>query len=195
MDSDEIRYLLGNCFHLKYYFYVVFAADNFPKLTRKWFVVVNASSAQYEGSHWIVVLFHENKVYLADPLGLPIQNYQILYSRLVQFYNEITQVVNLKLVQNQNSKLFGLFCIYIVHVMFGYEYPLMLNMNDLHFCADCMRRVCESKIELRLSIADKISKKFLELSKIFRRTFKHCFNHFLLLFNSLYHSLGLFLIF
>ena len=74
--------------------------------------------------------FHENKVYLADSLGLPIQNYQILYSRLVQFYNEVTQVLNLKLVQNQNSKLCGLFCIYNAHMMFGYEYPLMLNMND-----------------------------------------------------------------
>ena len=131
MDSDEIRYLLGKSIHLKYYFYGVFAADNFPKLTRKSFVVVNASPAQYEGSHWMVILFHENKVYLADPLGLPIQNYQILYSRLVQFYNEITQVLKFKSVQNQNSKLCGLFCIYIAHVMFGYEYPLMLNMNDI----------------------------------------------------------------
>ena len=102
MDSDEIRYLLGKCIHLKYYFCRIFAADNFPKLTRKWFVVVNASPAQYKGSHWMVILFHEYKVYLADPLGLPLQNYQILYSRLLQFYNEVTQVLKLKPVQNQN---------------------------------------------------------------------------------------------
>ena len=113
------------------FFYGVFAADNFPKLTRKRFVVVNASPAQYEGSQWMVILFHENKVYLADPLGLPIQNYQILYSRLVQFYNEVTQVLKLKPFQNQNSKLCGLFCIYIAPAMFGYEYPLLLNMNDI----------------------------------------------------------------
>ena len=75
-------------------------------------------------------LFHENKVYMADPLGFPIQNYQILYSRLIQFSNEVTQVFKLKPVQNQNSKLCRLFCIYIAHVMFGYEYPLLLNMND-----------------------------------------------------------------
>ena len=30
MDSDEIRYMLGKCIHLKYFFYGVFAADNFP---------------------------------------------------------------------------------------------------------------------------------------------------------------------
>ena len=52
MDSDELRYLLGKCIHLKHYFYGVFA------------------------------LFCE------------------------------------------------LFCVYIEHVMFGYKYPLMLNMND-----------------------------------------------------------------
>ena len=109
MDSDEIRYLLGKCIHLNYCFYGVFAADNFPKLTREGFIIVNASPPQYEGSHWMVILFHENKVYLADTLGIPIQNYQILYSRLIQLYNELTQVLKLKPVQSQNSKFCGLF--------------------------------------------------------------------------------------
>ena len=130
MDSDEIRYLLGKCIHLKHYFYGVFAADNFPKLTREGFIIVNASPSQHGGSHWMVLLFHKNKVYLADPLGIRIQKYQLLYCRLLKFYNEVTQILKLKPVQNQNSKLCGLFCIYIAHVMFGYEYPLMLNMND-----------------------------------------------------------------
>ena len=61
MDSGEIRYLLGKCTHLKYYSYGVFAADNFPKLTREGFIIVNASPAQYEGSHWMVILFHKKK--------------------------------------------------------------------------------------------------------------------------------------
>ena len=78
----------------------------------------------------MVILFHENKVYLADALGIPIQNYQLLYCRLLKFYNEVTQILKLKPIQNQNSKLCGLFCIYMTHVMFGYEYPLMLNMSD-----------------------------------------------------------------
>ena len=77
----------------------------------------------------MVILFHEDKVYLVDPPEIPIQNYQKIYSRLVQFYNEVTQVLKLKPVQNQNSKLCGLFCIYNSHVMFGYEYLLLLNMN------------------------------------------------------------------
>ena len=108
MDSDEIRCLLGKCIHLKYCLYGVFAAENFPKLTREGFIIVNASPAQYEGSHLMVNLFYENKVYIADPLGIPIQNYQIFYSRLTKIYNEVTRVLKLKPVQNQNSKLCGL---------------------------------------------------------------------------------------
>ena len=54
----------------------------------------------------------------------------IIVCRLLKFYNEVTQILKVKPVQNQNSKLCGLFCIYIAHVMFAYEYPLMLNMND-----------------------------------------------------------------
>ena len=81
----------------------------------------------------MVLLIHQNNVYLADPLEIPKQNYQRLYSRLVRFYNEFTQVLKLRPVQNQNSKLCGLLCIYIAHVMFDYKYPLLLNMknNDL----------------------------------------------------------------
>ena len=130
MDKDEICYLLQKCIHLKYYFYGVFAADIFPKLTREGFIIVNASPAQYEGSYWMVILFHENKVCLADPCGIPIQNYQLLHCRLVKIYKEVTQILKHKRIQNQNSKLCGIFCIYIAHVMFSYGYPLMLNMND-----------------------------------------------------------------
>ena len=111
MNSDEIRSLLGKCIHLKYCFYRVFAVENFPQLTREGVIVVNASPAQYERSHWMVILFHENKVSMADSLGIPIQNYQIFYSRLIQFYKELTQALKLKPVQNQNSNLCGLFCI------------------------------------------------------------------------------------
>ena len=108
MDSDEIRYLLEKCIHFRYY-YEVFAADNFPKPTREGFIIVNASPLQPVGSHWMILLFHENKVFLADPFGIPIQNYQFLYCRLVQFFNEVTQLLKLKPIHNQKSKLCGLF--------------------------------------------------------------------------------------
>ena len=71
-------------------------------------------------SHWMVLLFHKNKVYLADPLGIPIQTYEILYCRLAQFYNELPQVLKFKPLQNQNSSSQD-FCNYIGRVMYGYE--------------------------------------------------------------------------
>ena len=78
MGSEEVRYLIGQYIHLKHHFYGVFAADNIAKLTREEFIIENASPSQHEGSHRMVFLFHENKVYLADPLRIPIQNYQLL---------------------------------------------------------------------------------------------------------------------
>ena len=60
MNSDEIRYLLGKCIHLKYYFHGVFAADNFPKLTKEGFLIVNASPVQYKGIQCKVLLLHKN---------------------------------------------------------------------------------------------------------------------------------------
>ena len=78
----------------------------------------------------MVLLFHKNKVYLADPLGSSIQNYQLLHCRLVKFYNGVTQRLKLKPNQNENSKLFGLLCIYVEHVMFVFAFSLRLNMND-----------------------------------------------------------------
>ena len=111
MNSDEIRCLLGKCIQLKYSSYGVFAADNFPKLTGEGFIIVNGLS------HWMVILFHENKAYLADPLGIPIQNHQLFYCRLVKIYNEVTQILKLKPIQNQNSKLCRIFCLYIAHVI------------------------------------------------------------------------------
>ena len=115
MDSNEKRYLLGKCIHLKLFLWV-FAADNFPKLTREGFIIVSASSSQHAGSHWMVLLFHENKVYLADPLGeLPDTKLPIIgtnyYCRLIKFYNEVTQILKLKLIQNQYSWTFlHLYC-------------------------------------------------------------------------------------
>ena len=95
-STDEIRYLFGKCIHFKYYFYGNFAGDNFPKQTIEGFIIVNASRSQHAGSHWMVILFHENKVYLADPLGVPIQNYHLFYCRLLKFYHEVTQILNFK---------------------------------------------------------------------------------------------------
>ena len=78
----------------------------------------------------MVLLFQENKIYLSDLLGIAIQNFQLLYCRLVKFYNEVTKILKPRPIRNQNSKFCGLFCFYIARVMFGYKYLLMLDMNN-----------------------------------------------------------------
>ena len=128
MDSDEIRYLSENCIHLKRFLWS-FLADNFPKLTRERFIIVKTSSLRYGGSHLRVLLFQKSKAYLADLLVIPIKNYQILYCRLEQIYNEVHQILKLKPIQNQNSKRCGLFD-FFAHVMLGQKYLFMLKMND-----------------------------------------------------------------
>ena len=78
-------------------------------------------------SHWMVLLYHENKVYWEDPLGIPTQNYQLLYCRLEKFYKEVTQILKPKPIQNQNLKLCGLFYLYCscnvwLRISFDVEY-------------------------------------------------------------------------
>ena len=82
-----------------------FLQRTISKLTREGFLLVNASPAQYEVNPCMIILFYENKVYLADPLGIPMQNYRLLYCRLVKIYNEVTQILKLKPIENENSKL------------------------------------------------------------------------------------------
>ena len=42
--------------------------------------------------------------FLADQLEIPIQNNQVLYSRLVHFFNELSQVLKHKPVQKSKLK-------------------------------------------------------------------------------------------
>ena len=115
MYSFEIKFLWSFC------------SKRFPKANKR--NLSNLMLHQRNLQEFIAWFCFTKKIYLADPLGIPIQHYQILYCRLVQFYNDVTQS-NLHPGAKSKSKLCGLFCIEIAHVMFGYEYPLMLNMND-----------------------------------------------------------------
>ena len=67
----------------------------------------------------MVLLFHENKVNLADPL-------EILYSRLVHFHNEVTQVLKPKPVQNQKLNTLWTF----MHLYCACDVWLRISFND-----------------------------------------------------------------
>ena len=116
--------------HLKFEFTGVFAADNFPTLTNGSFMRVNASEAILTGSHWLLLCQKQEKLYFADPLGLPLRQYLTFYKRLMRYYIEVYQLFKIETIQTQNPKLCGLFCIYVAHIIFESHYPFILYMND-----------------------------------------------------------------
>ena len=122
--------LIQNCEHLKFKFSGVFAADNFPALTYGSIMIMNASKALLTGSHWFLLCQKQEKVYFADLLGLPLQQYLTFYKRLMRYYNEVYQLFKLEPIQTQNSKRCGLFCISFAHIIFESHYPFILYMNN-----------------------------------------------------------------
>ena len=70
MDEDDINDLIQKCRKLKYKFWGVFAAKNFPqKLHKNSFLIVNASPSNNPGTHWLLLCNRNNKIIFADPLG------------------------------------------------------------------------------------------------------------------------------
>ena len=132
MDNFEITYQVNKCFHLKHKFFGVFASDNFPRLSDNCFAVVNASISTSSGSHWLLICYYEKTMYFADPLWQARDCYHFVYTRLLQFYfgEEVVQCRRLQPIQSPNSKLCGLHCIYIAHIIFTYSYPFVHYMND-----------------------------------------------------------------
>ena len=130
IDNVKIAKLINKCVHLKFLFCVVFPADSFPKLFADSYIVVNALKAGTIGTHWLLICKKNDKIYFADPLGNSLEFYFAVYRRLNSFYREVIQLCTLMPIQKANSKLCGLFCIYIAHVIFSNKYPYTMYMND-----------------------------------------------------------------
>ena len=115
MDDDEINILVQTCKFLKYKFKGVFAADNFPfKIGENSFIIVNVSTAQTVGTHWTLICQRIRRYIFADPLGQSL----ILHNRLVSSADDIQTVYELfrnQPIQDKNSSICGIFCIYIAH--------------------------------------------------------------------------------
>ena len=127
MDSDEIVSMINKCPHLKFKFRGVFAADLFPILKSNCFIIVNASESSMPGSHWILLCYHDNNMYFAKPLGLSVTNYTTIYVRLMRYYQNV-QELNAKFpLQQRNSELCGLYCIYIAHVIYTKDFKAFIE--------------------------------------------------------------------
>ena len=134
MKKDEVKDLIQRCKLLKHKFMGVFAANNFPKILQpNSFIIVNASTSDNAGTHWLLLWVKNKKLTFADPLGQPILFYKDVYRRLVSTQGDVQlcQVLENQPIQSRDSKLCGLFCICIAHIIFRFQPIVNCTDNDL----------------------------------------------------------------
>ena len=134
MNEDEVNDSIQRCKLLKHKFLGVFAANNFPKILQpNSFIIVNASTSDNAGTYWLLFCVKNKKLIFADPLGQPILFYKDVYRRLVSTQRDVQlcQVLENQPIQSRDSKLCGLFCIYIAHLIFSFRPIVKCTDNDL----------------------------------------------------------------
>ena len=134
MNEDEVNDLIQRCKLLKHKFLGVFAANSFPKILQpNSFIIVNASTSDNAGTHWLLLCVKNKNLIFADPLGQPIVLYKNVYRRLVSTQGDVQlcQVLENQPIQSRDSKLCGLFCIYIAHLIFSFQPIVKCSDNDL----------------------------------------------------------------
>ena len=130
IDELQLGTLINKCKHLKYKFAGVYAADNFsPNLKNGNFIIVNSNKATQMGTHWLLLCNRNNKYLFADPHGLPLNNYPHVRDRLSFADLGVTEIIQAPL-QNLNSNLCGLYCIYIAHYVFDADFPIIPYISE-----------------------------------------------------------------
>ena len=115
---------------MKYKFEGIYPADKFPiLLPNNTFVIVNSENSNSAGKHWMVRSNVKGTFNFADPLGLDLfLHYPNIAKRIsaipVQVQQTLKDATKTPL-QNQNSNLCGLYCIYNAHFLLSSYYPLI----------------------------------------------------------------------
>ena len=133
MNEDEVNDLIQRCKILKHRFLGVFAANNFPKiLQRNSFIIVNASTSDNAGTHWLLLCVKNKNLIFADPLGQSVLFVKDVYRRLVSTQGDVQlcQALENQPIQRRDSKLCGLFCIYVAHLIFSFQPIVKCTDND-----------------------------------------------------------------
>ena len=129
IDELQLGTLINKCKNLKYKLAGVYAADNFPlNLKNDNFIIVNSDKSTQMATHWLL-LCNRNKYLFADPLGLPLNNYSDGRDRLSLADLGVTEIIQAPL-QNFDSNLCGLYCIYIAHYLFGAHFPMIPFISE-----------------------------------------------------------------
>ena len=108
------------------------------------FIIVNSDKATQTGTYWLLLCNRNNKYLFADPLGLPLNNYPHVRNRLSFADLGVTEIIQAPL-QNFNSNLCGLYCIYIAHYVFDADFHLIPYISEQellrfvkHFIKSCL---------------------------------------------------------
>ena len=123
MGEDDINDLIQRCALLKHKFLGVFAAYNFPqKLKPNCFLIVNTATAENFDTQWLLLCQkeEEDQLFFADPLGQSISSYKDVYQKIISREENAKnyQLLKDQPIQSKNSKFCGLFCIYILLIIF-----------------------------------------------------------------------------
>ncbi len=119
MDNIQILELISRCAVLKYIFNGVWSADNFPKLKKGHFQIVNSSQKNQKGTHWLLVARLKcGTVIFWDSLGNPIERYGEIYLRCLSLYL-LDQIEQIHLpLQSPSSNMCAIYCIYMAHILY-----------------------------------------------------------------------------
>ena len=135
MDENQINNFVQGCKLLKYKFVGVFAADNFPvNLSHNKFIIVNVSTSQSIGTHWTLICRKNGEYVFADPLGQNLTSYKHIHNRFISSavdFRTVYELLRNQPIQKPNSKMCGLFCIYIAHYLFGEKEIVKMSDVDL----------------------------------------------------------------
>ena len=134
MNEVEVNDLIQRCKLLRHKFLGVFAANNFPKILQPIsFIIVNASTSDNAGTHWLLLCVKNKNLIFADPLGQPFLLYKNVYRRLVSTQGDVQlcQVLENQPIQIRDSKLCGLFVFILLMLFFSFQPIVKCSDNDL----------------------------------------------------------------
>ena len=120
IDELQLGFLINKCRHKKTFS---------PNLKNGDFIIVISDKATQMGTHWVLLCNRNNKFFFADPLGLALSNYPHVRDRLYFADLGVTEIIQAPL-QNLNSNLCGLYCIYITHYVFGANFRLIPYISE-----------------------------------------------------------------
>ena len=105
------------------------------------FMIVNTSNSDQPGTHWLLFAQAAGQILFADPLGRRLHNYPHVYKNVRHSIHEGNQIVMNKPIQSAYSVLYGLYCVYVAHVIVSSKFPISFKVNDhdmMHFAKHMM---------------------------------------------------------